>query len=99
MSCSDFDTAAHVCAEIDFVTEVFLFSDKCTPKEMQKLNDEFKKELVRNRCLSKVDLRKYLREDKKGSEDDEDDKKKKKEKEAVEIEQVEDILSQNSKFN
>ena len=38
---NDYEMATHVLGGIDMVKDFFLFSDKCTARELQKTNDEY----------------------------------------------------------
>jgi hypothetical protein len=47
LNSNDYEMMATVFGEIDMVNDIMIFSDRCTPKEIQKLDEEFKKELSR----------------------------------------------------
>ena len=38
---NDYEMATHVLGGIDMVKDFFIFSDKCTARELQKTNDEY----------------------------------------------------------
>ena len=51
-----------VLGEIDMVKDVWFFSDKCTGKELQKLEDEFAKDLKKLRFRTRVSIWKYIKD-------------------------------------
>ena len=54
--------------------DIFIFSDKCTGRELQKTHDEFAKDLKKLRCKTRVSVWKYIKDvDTKNGEDDEND--------------------------
>jgi hypothetical protein len=61
---------------LDFLTEIELFSDKCGIREMQKLEDDFKKDIMLKRKKTKANLWKYIKEDDGGKVDSDDEDKK-----------------------
>jgi hypothetical protein len=61
---------------LDFLTEIELFSDKCGIREMQKLEDDFKKDMMLKRKKTKANLWKYIKEDDGGKVDSDDEDKK-----------------------
>ena len=46
---NDFEMAKEVLGGVDMVKDIFLFSDKCGPRELQKTYDEFAKDLKKLR--------------------------------------------------
>lgn len=46
---NDFEIAANVLGGVDMVKDFYLFSDKCTAREVQKCQDEFAKDLKKLR--------------------------------------------------
>lgn len=50
----------HVMGEVDFVNEVTIFSDKCTNKDFEKLEQEFAKDLTTTRYRTKAMLSKFI---------------------------------------
>ena len=54
--------AYNVLGGIDMVKEIFLFSDKCTGKELQKTQDEFAKDLKKLRYKTRVNVWKYIKD-------------------------------------
>ena len=71
----------HVLGEVDFINEFTLFSDKCTNKDFEKLEQEFQKDLEITRYRSKANLSKFVqngpgsRSQEDAPSDDEDGKK------------------------
>ena len=57
------------------VKEIFLFSDKCTGRELQKTADEFKKDLKKLRGKTRVSVWKYIKDPdaKSGAEGDDEE--------------------------
>ena len=51
-------------AELNFINEVFLYSDKCSTRELQKLNEEFTKALNSKFKVLKVpSIWKYIKDE------------------------------------
>lgn len=66
--------ANNVLAAVDMVKDIFIFSDKCGGRELQKLADEFGKDLKKLRGKTRVSIWKYIKDpDAKGAADDSDD--------------------------
>jgi hypothetical protein len=63
---------------LDFVTEIELYSEKCGKKEMQKLNDDYAKDIKKGSKKTKANFWKYVAEDKEESDNEETKAKKKK---------------------
>jgi len=59
---NDFEIATNVLAALDMVKEIFLFSDKCTAREVQKCQDEFAKDLKKLRYKTRVNIWKYIKD-------------------------------------
>jgi len=51
-----------VFGEINFVKEVILWSDKCSVKDMQKLEADYGRDLVKGRFSSKAILANYIKD-------------------------------------
>ena len=69
---NDFEMATNVLGGIDMVKDMFVFSDKCTSRELQKTYDEFGKDLKKLRQKTRVSVWKYIKDpDAKGSNDKE----------------------------
>jgi ribosome recycling factor len=49
---------------LNFITEIELYSEKCGKKEMQKLNDDYNKDLDKGVRKTKANLWRYVAEDK-----------------------------------
>jgi hypothetical protein len=90
---------------LDFVTEIELYSDKCGKKEMQKLQDDYAKDLIKWEAQKvgykpKANLWRYVAEDKEDSDTEETKKGGKgglpKPKKSQMVDQT---VSQNSKTN
>ena len=65
---NDFEMATNVLGGIDMVRDMFIFSDKCTGREIQKTHDEFAKDLKKLRFKTRVSVWKYIKDpDAKGS--------------------------------
>ena len=70
---NDFEMAMNVLGGIDMVKDMFLFSDKCGSREMQKTQDEFAKDLKKLRYKTRVSVWKYIKDpDAKGGSGDAD---------------------------
>ena len=88
--------------KLDFITEIELMSDKCGKKELEKLDEDYKKDLKKGLKKTKAKLSRYIKEDtmEPDSEDEDKGKKDKKgkdEKKSMEI--VDTTVSQNPKSN
>ena len=71
---NDFEMAMNVLAGVDMVKDIFIFSDKCTGRELQKTQDEFNKDLKKLRGKTRVSIWKYIKDpDAKGADADSDD--------------------------
>ena len=62
MASNDLDMASNVVGAIDMVREIFFYSDKCAARELQKLTDEFDKDLKKLRFRTRVSIWKYIKE-------------------------------------
>jgi len=49
--------------KLDFLTEIELFSDKCGKKELEKLEEDYKKDLKKGVNKTKAKLSRYIKED------------------------------------
>lgn len=56
LASNDFEYIYWVFENIDFLTEIELYSDKCGIREMMKLEDDFKKDISRNAKRTKANL-------------------------------------------
>ena len=59
---NDTDMLNTVFEELDIISTMILHSDKCSMKEVEKMQDDYAKELQRARCFSKVNIRRYIME-------------------------------------
>ena len=59
---NDFEMATNVLGGIDMVKDFFLFSDKCSQRELQKTADEFAKDLKKLRYKTRVSVWKYIKD-------------------------------------
>ena len=59
---NDLEMAANVAGAIDVVKELFFYSDKCAARELQKLTDEYEKDLKKLRFKTRVSIWKYIKE-------------------------------------
>ena len=100
LSTSDFEMGGNVLGEIDMVRELIFFSDKCTLKELEKLEDEFAKDLKKLRFKTRVSIWKYIKDvDTSGGKDKEKDGEEGSLKGPT-LEAVHDnVVSQNPKIN
>jgi len=65
--------AMNVLAGVDMVKDIFIFSDKAGPRELQKTADEFNKDLKKLRGKTRVSIWKYIKDpDAKGADADSD---------------------------
>lgn len=59
---------------IDMVNEMFFYSDKCAARELQKLTDEYDKDLKKLRNKTRVSIWKYIKDvDSNGKEKNDED--------------------------
>ena len=66
--------AMNVLAGVNMVKDIFIFSDKCTARELQKTTDEFNKDLKKLRGKTRVSIWKYIKDpDAKGQTDPDSD--------------------------
>lgn len=94
---NDFEMAFNVLGGIDMVKDFFLFSDKCTGRELQKTDDEFQKDLKKLRYKSRISIWKYIKDvDTKGASEGGDDED---ESPMGEGTSYENTVSQNPKIN
>ena len=71
---NDFEMAMNVLAGVNMVKDIFIFSDKCTARELQKTADEFNKDLKKLRGKTRVSIWKYIKDpDAKGQTDPDSD--------------------------
>lgn len=56
----DMERVSQIFSEVDFVKQIVLFSDKCSLKEVEKMQDDFKKDLL-NSKTTRVALGRYLK--------------------------------------
>ena len=64
----------NVLGGMDMVKDIFLFSDKCGARELQKTADEFNKDLKKLRGKTRVSIWKYIKDpDAKGVDKDEEE--------------------------
>jgi hypothetical protein len=88
--------------KLDFITEIELVSDKCGKKELEKLDEDYKKDLKKGVKKTKAKLSRYIKEDTMEPDSEEEEKNKDKkgakdEKKGMEI--VDTTVSQNPKSN
>ena len=78
------------------VKDVFIFSDKCTARELIKTHEEFEKDLKKLRCRTRTTVWKYIKDvdSKNGADDDESN-----DGPGHETTQYENVVSQNPKIN
>lgn len=51
-----------VLTEVNFIKQIAIFSDKCGPREIEKMEEDYAKELSADPCKeTKVSLGKYLK--------------------------------------
>ena len=87
------------------VKDLFLFSDKCTARELQKCADEFSKDLKKLRYKTRVNIWKYIKDPdaKQGAaasdNEDDDGEENKVETKKEASAGFENIVSQNPKIN
>lgn len=90
--------ATNVLGGVDMVKDMFIFSDKCTGREIQKTHDEFAKDLKKLRFKTRVSVWKYIKDpDAKGN----TDKAEGEDMSGPQAESTnyENIISQNPKIN
>jgi len=54
--------ACYVLGGLDMVNEMFFYSDKCAARELQKLTDEYGKDLKKLRFRTRVSIWKYIKD-------------------------------------
>ena len=59
---NDFEMGMNVLGGINLVKDLFIFSDKCTGRELQKTQDEFAKDLKKMRYKTRVSIWKYIKD-------------------------------------
>lgn len=79
------------------VKDVFIFSDKCTGRELLKTNDEFAKDLKKLRYKTRVSVWKYIKDPDAKNGADEDDNNDG--GAPQETQNYENVVSQNPKIN
>ena len=98
VSSNDYETVSNVFAEINFVKEVVLWSDKCSLKDLQKMETDYNRDLVKSRYTTKASINNYIKDTGKLPEkEDEEDEDAEKPKE-TEI-NTEATISLNPKLN
>lgn len=99
VSSNDYETVSNVFAEINFVKEVVLWSDKCSLKDLQKMEADYNRDLIKSRFTTKACVNNYIKDTGKlpENEDEEDEEGADKPKES-EI-NTESIISLNPKLN
>lgn len=60
VSAQDLDQVSTVFAEMNFLKQIVLFSDKCSLKELDKMQEDFERDLLHSRT-TKCALGKYLK--------------------------------------
>jgi len=95
---NDYETVSQVFAEINFIKEVILFSDRCSNKDLEKMETDYNTDLVKSRYSSKATVAKYIKQE--VTKDDKKDTDKEKDEKPKESEiSTETIISQNPKLN
>ncbi len=61
LSSNEIEMASTVFSELNFVQSIILFSDKCSPAEIQKMESEFSLELGKKKPHMHFKLSKYLK--------------------------------------
>lgn len=96
---NDYEAMSDVIGELDFITEISLFSDKCSGRELQKMNEDFNKELKRNRGKTRVNIWKYIKDTESGNPAAEEESSSKRGKNSAAMEMHDTTVSQNPKIN
>jgi len=86
----------NVFGEINFIEEVVIHSDRCAPQALLKLEEEFKKELVKNKLGYKINIWRLIKDSSSNTADDKDETG---ESGPPQGDSNENHLSQNSKLN
>ena len=60
---NDYEMAKEVLGGCDMVKEIFLFSDKCGPRELQKTYDEYAKDLKKLRQRTRISVWKFIKDE------------------------------------
>jgi hypothetical protein len=63
LNSNDYEMMQNVFAEVDMVNEIMVFSDKCTLRELQKLEDEFDKDLKKLRYKTRINIWKFIKDE------------------------------------
>jgi hypothetical protein len=61
VAASDFEMLSTVIGELNFIKQLTLFSDRCSPKELEKMKEDFDKDLMFNKKTTKAILGRYLK--------------------------------------
>lgn len=76
LAANDMEYANYAFEHLTFVTQIDLYSDKCGQRELDKLEQDFNKDMDRGHKKTKANLWKYIKEDDGGKDDSEDEGKK-----------------------
>lgn len=101
---NDYEMVSNVLGELDFIKQIFFFSDKCSINEVRKMEEDFNKDLAKKSFPTKViQLAKYLKNfekvvEKTVEEESKDPNDAPAEEEKIEI-TTEIIVSRNPKIN
>ena len=63
LAANDQEMANNVIGGIDCVKEFLIHSDKCSARELVKLDEEYEKDLQKLRFKSRVNIWKFIKED------------------------------------
>jgi len=95
LSSGDYDNMKQIFEIVDFISVIELYSEKCGTKEMQKLHDDFNKDLAKGSTKTKANLWRYVAEDKEESEGEEVKDKKGAKAAPKKSEMTDSTVSQN----
>lgn len=99
VSSNDYETVSNVFAEINFVKEVVLWSDKCSLKDLQKMEADYNRDLVKSRFTTKANINNYIKETGKLPENEEEEEDEEAEKTKESEINTEATISMNPKLN
>ena len=69
---NDYETVSNIFAEMNFVKEVILYSDKCSLKDLEKMEGDYNKDLEKSRFCSKATIGRYIKDTGKLTEDEDE---------------------------
>jgi hypothetical protein len=90
---------SNVFAEINFIKEVVLWSDKCSLKDLQKMEADYNRDLVKSRFTTKACVNNYIKDTGKLPENEDEEEEEGAEKAKESEINTESTISLNPKLN